>query len=333
MSEENRGKGGEYIPHNSIKGKKTGSRTRSINSPQSGKSHVQDSRERGAKTRKNRNYGLYYFLVVAIVVSLLVIAVLNLGLKVKQIDVSGTDVYTAQEVITASSLVIDSGLFSFDKEETGEKIENSLPYVDQAKVSRKWFNIVKIEITQAQPRSIYIKDNTFFLVSDKNKVLSAAKEQQLPKYTLVRGIEIESANIGSEVVFADEFLMVRIEELFAVLEKYDLKVLEIDFSNINNVKLNYQQRIILELGYPDNLDEKINMAKNTIKKEISNANKGILNLSIANQAYFRPDSSDKTIYYSQNPPVEDSTEDDTQDDQYQSSEPREDETDIEPTEN
>ncbi len=81
------------------------------------------------------------------------------------------------------------------------------------------------------------------------------------------------------------------------LEKEEISgITSMDLSNTVEVKLIYQDRIIIDVGTIANLEKKMALAANVIKTqdEISPYQEGTINLTIDKQAYFSPKAEEST---------------------------------------
>jgi hypothetical protein len=133
------------------------------------------------------------------------------------------------------------------------------------------------------------------LVSSEGKVLEQVNT--LPNdCPAVIGLELSSASIGANIVCTSEATKAIYEELVSVLEKNKLdKITKIDISNTYRILVEYDKRITMNLGLASGIDYKIRFAKSIFdSKKIADNEKGILNLSVAeqdNKVYFDPDET------------------------------------------
>lgn len=141
--------------------------------------------------------------------------------------------------------------------------------------------------------------------SDPAKEISEAEQEVHAKYVLssknviiLKGIEIESAIPGQTLTVKKEKTMELYKEIMACLETNNIEgINEINLADSFSVTLMYQERIEILVGSVSNLDNKLALCKEILKKqdEISPYQKGTVDLTIDKKAYFSPYSEQTTV--------------------------------------
>ncbi|MFI1399118.1 cell division protein FtsQ/DivIB [Streptomyces sp. NPDC020681] len=72
-------------------------------------------------------------------------------LRVEQVNASGTDVLTPDEVIRAAAVPIGSPLISVDTDAIEDRLRKQLPRIDSVEVVRSWPDGIGIEVTERKP--------------------------------------------------------------------------------------------------------------------------------------------------------------------------------------
>ena len=93
------------------------------------------------------------------------------------------------------------------------------------------------------------------------------------------------------VNYEDKSVPILLEKLNNGFKSNGLSLKEIDITDINNIIVNYDNRINIELGNDSDIDYKITTAKEIILKKLSKTDVGRLdvkNIKSENRSYFDP---------------------------------------------
>lgn len=115
---------------------------------------------------------------------------------------------------------------------------------------------------------------------------------------ILKGIEIDSAVPGQVLAVKKEKTMELYQEIMASLETNDIDgINEINLADSFSVTLMYQDRIEILLGSVSNLNNKLALCKEILKKQddISPYQKGTVDLTIDKKAYFSPYSEQSAV--------------------------------------
>lgn len=248
------------------------------------------------RRRKLKNVGVAVsivscFLIIGIILSLTVF------FRSEEITVEGAEHYSAQDVIAASGMALGENLFLCDKRAGEEKIENELPYVEEAKISIKIPGTMVITVTESQPAFLFENNGEYIIVSSHGKVLDKVTGS-VDKYDapLVIGCTIKSAELAQEIKFKESGVLSILESVAEGLADNEFSgIKEIDLTNTANICLNYSNRIKIILGLPEDISYKIKVAKVIISEKLSETDRGELDVSGCKEknkaSYFKPNSS------------------------------------------
>lgn len=251
------------------------------------------ARDRAKKRR--RRLMMFYAFVFLMVIAAAVALSLTVLFKIDTIEVSGSTRYSAQEIINASGIEKGTNLFLTNTSQAGAAVEKKLPYIGTVTVSRVLPAKISITVHSAEISGAVAYNGGYVLVSSEGKVLEQVNT--LPNNCqAVIGLELSSAPLGGKIVCKNEATKAIYEELVSVLEKNKLdKITKIDISNTYRILVEYDKRITMNLGLASSIDYKIRFAKSIFdSKKIADNEKGILNLSVAeqdNKVYFDPDET------------------------------------------
>ncbi len=106
---------------------------------------------------------------------------------------------------------------------------------------------------------------------------------------VLTGLKVKSAQPGYPLEIGNPKILGMYRDIVEKLEEYNIQgITAMDFSNTADIRLMYQDRILLKLGPTDGLDRKMAMARKilTEQDEISTTQEGVLDLSIEGRGYF-----------------------------------------------
>lgn len=237
-----------------------------------------------------RSVIFFLFLVIG------VILVLTMFFNISEITVSGDAVYPAEDVVNSSGVVIGDNLIFISKDEINEKISTELPYVDSVKIKRHLPTGLELIITKTEAKYAIIQDGYYTLLNKNGKVLESGLEFIGENITLLNMGEITSADIGTDIVPANEKVFDKLVLVSNACEECGLdNITSIDLSDIYNIKLVYQGRITLELGETDkdNTYKKLALGKSAIEtqNEENEYYKGTINLTVEGKGYWSEETS------------------------------------------
>ena len=259
-------------------------------SPESRAKYENDLR----KANRNRKilFGFVGTVVAVLVILVLSITVLFNVTSIKVVEAGKR--YTADQIIMASGLDVGDNMIRTNFDSVAERIETSLPYILEAKITKKLSGEVKITVKDTSEAIIVEFGKGDLLVTDKNgKALRTVKEY--PEDCKLMKIKTTSepfSTIGSVFKLSNETENKNYNALKAELTKLGLfdKITEIDLRDSNSLKVVYENRLRLLIGTMDDLDAKLKGAAETIKMENKNNPTTIaeINLTIPKKVFVNP---------------------------------------------
>ena len=216
--------------------------------------------------------------------------------NISEITVTGDTVYSSEDIIEKSGVVIGDNLIFTSKKKINEQVSTQLPYVGSVKVKRRLPTQLELIVTKTDAVYAVVIDGYYTLLDANGKVLEKELEYVAENIILLNIGEIASADLGKTVCCtSDEYL----EKLISVRNACDECGIEditaIDLSDIYDIKLTYQGRIILELGETtkDNLYKKLSLGKAAIdtQNEENMLYRGTINLKVDGKGYWSEETS------------------------------------------
>jgi hypothetical protein len=144
-----------------------------------------------------------------ILFSLLIVIVLIIVLNstlfiVKDISTSypECDKFTANDIISASSIVKDKNIFMISKEKSINIIEKSIPYVEVINIEKKFPNKIIIHTDLRIPIMVIKIDGTdrYLLIDKDLKVLNIINANAINDYCLIRGNTVKFSGNDEEII-------------------------------------------------------------------------------------------------------------------------------------
>ncbi len=125
----------------------------------------------GKRRRRGRSYTPIYLALILVVIAVFTVLSLTVLFRIKQFDVTGTNIYTPEQIIAATGLTGDENLIRLDKDEIEKRLKSQLLYIEEAKVTAQYPATLKIEIKQAVAYGAVETADGVYVVSESGSVL------------------------------------------------------------------------------------------------------------------------------------------------------------------
>ncbi|MCH5324525.1 MAG: FtsQ-type POTRA domain-containing protein [Eubacterium sp.] len=268
-----------------------------------------DDKNLPQRRKKLSSYLLYYIIFAVVAVGIICVLSTTVLFNIGEITVSGETQYDEKDVIRLSGVEEGQNLITLDTAEIERKLIKQLPYVDEVKVNKRLPATLEISLTPAEAVANVSKGSAYYLVSRNGRIMDTSLKKPNSKYVTVVGFDPEYASDGDFLTVTDEGNRNLLAKLLkcakqysgaddntdsSAARKYDImfsliedceavgiadKIKQIDISNIYNIKLNYDNRLTLELGEYTEVQFKLTIAKNLIDRGEFDGEKGVLILS------------------------------------------------------
>ena len=238
-------------------------------------------RRRGRRRhgRMTLNY-LLFGIVGVIILSILCYAVF---FKVYKIDVTGDPgEYTAEEIVTASGVKMKQSLFSVDQKKINTLVIDQLPYVQAVNVHKKFPTTVELEVIPSVPVGAIETEGRYLYINSAGKIL----ESEMPsydkqKYPLIVGITVNTTQQGNYVLNQNSEQIIMLDTLLKAISASGMENINlIDLGNRLNMRIVYDNRLLVELGTEADLDYKLKFVNNTVQSNMSSTAQGVLDVTL-----------------------------------------------------
>ncbi len=265
---------------------------------------------------------LIYSSIFTVVLIIGLILCLTVLFKTEKIEVVGDKYYYEEQIIGFSSVELQQNIFIATIGSTPEDIIQNLSYVEDAKVSFNVPDTVTIKITNAVPSYVIKNGNSHLLISSKGRILDtiASNEDKLPE---LKCDKLMSTKVGDYVSFEDKNVTDILEAVSNSIRENNFEdIAGFDVTDTANITLNYDNRIEINIGLPEDIDYKIRTAMTIINEKLDPNNTktvtGTLDVSACNttkMSHYKPleTTEPPTTVPSTTAPVTDDTYSDTGD--------------------
>lgn len=195
---------------------------------------------------------------------------------IRQTEILGNFHIPSDKIIADSGLKLGTNMLRYTNFFLNYKLCKN-PYIENIKLKKCFPGIIKIKVKERSEFSVLCFDSEYFLISRDfyvlDKITSGAKNSNLIE---IYGIEV--------LKIRDKYKLNSTNEKYKIftltidqLSKFDTleKMKTIDFSDLKNVKFNYNNKIFAYISLEDECEYKIKFMSYLLKKYLANQ-KGIL---------------------------------------------------------
>lgn len=250
----------------------------------------QKEEQKAVKKRRRRgNYVVYYIMLA--VVAFIIFAILSVTVlfNCEGIVVEGETVYSDEEIIKASGLKGDENLVRLSLFGISDDILEELVSLDTAVVTKHYFPPhIKITVTPAEPMVNFYYAGKNYVISHEGRVMQIDR-------TAADCMEVVGYQPGESVVVGDYITAANPEQddmIKTVSTALELKELEgitkLDISDMINIKMTYEDRVVITLGSVLQLEQKLSIIKELVTTYIGEDEKVTLDVSNPVRVVQRP---------------------------------------------
>ena len=280
---------------------------------------ISQTRRRRQRTGRKT---LHYLLLLIILLSAGTILSLTVFFKIEAVYVVGTDKYDPLELAAASGVVEGSNLLRIDKDAIAANLIGPYVYIDSVEISRRLPATVEIAITQSVPAMAVKEGDSYVLMTREGKVLERDTLMIPDHIPLIKGLDTRlwtpgmivgtpapepppsvgletaeqtAARAERNLLREDDALrakesLVMLKYLFDAIETSGFgEITNVDVTDRLNMKIMYENRLLLELGSEIDLTYKLEFLQLIIKNRIVPDARGVLHAG---------DASNKKVVFS-----------------------------------
>lgn len=249
---------------------------------------------RKTKMRRNKTGkgGFVFGTLSFIVICAALIFAISVFFRISNIEVSGAEHYSAEEIIEASGIKKGANLVTVNCRSAASRVTSELIYAGRVEIKRKMPNTVVITVNESDTVACVDTDKGLWLIDNYGRLLETVTEGKKEDYIEVIGISAVSPKAGTEMSVAaeDKSKVTYLKEILLALLNTDIMkdVSYIDVSNTANAQIDYLGRFKVKLGRNENTEYKLGLLKSAVS-ELKETETGSFDLSENKKAGFIPD--------------------------------------------
>ena len=236
-------------------------------------------------TRTRKNAILINTLLLILIVS---VALLSPIFAVKNVIISGTARLTDQKVLSASQIEKGKNTFLF-RTSRAEDLVKALPFVEDAKIKRRFPTTVLISISECKPTAQVSVGGTLYLVIDKRgKILDSSPERLKYAIPVIEGVSVNEFSLGDRLIMEDEPRYNTMMSIITELTENEMwdKTKRVYYED--SYQIEYTDNLICDLEKGKDIAYKIKFLKEAIAN-IPDGKTGTIEFIDDYKAVFKPD--------------------------------------------
>lgn len=227
------------------------------------------------RMRAKRRFIVFMFLLIC--AGIIITALKAPFFNISQIVCSGETNLTEEQILKTAGINTGQNIFSTGVRKAEEKLTEN-PEIAEAAVRRVFPNKIKIEIKEAVPVAYAVFDSEYLLIDGHGNIIKlaeSAEDERLKNLIHVEGIEIVSATAGKKLASNEDIRAKELYKCFDIMQSLGMrdKVNYVDFADLSDIKIDYENRIYMLLGSYDKLDYKLKFVKKVIDEKLSEQEK------------------------------------------------------------
>lgn len=243
-------------------------------------------RRRWKRSRRRHSY-ILILILLGIVGAILCF---RMFLSISDIRVIGESRYNDDELILSSGLKIGDHLYDFDPDVVAKEIQDGHVYLESVTVKRVLPTTVEILVAPVLETGVVQGETGFSIISSGGKVLETGVLYPPAELPLITGLQLSVDQSDLEKVNQLDKRLETLSALNAGLTASKFTgVTAIDLTDMLNITIVYQDRVKINLGDNDKLNEKIALVAKALE-EVDPAKQGTMDASIDKKVFFHEES-------------------------------------------
>lgn len=244
--------------------------------------------------RRKIRHIVTYSMIFAVVLIIGIVLSLTVLFKTENIKVEGNSLYEEEKIIQLSGVQMEENIFLAQLNATPQKIIDALPYIENARVDFKIPDTITITVKNAEAAYVIISNNQYFKISAAGRILEVS-DNNTENLPIIIGSDIKDTQVGQYAEFSDENVNKILKEINNCVDKNGYEGINyIDVTDTANISVIYDNRILIKIGLPEDIDYKLKTAMTIITQKIDGESvtktSGTLDVSKCNstkKSYFK----------------------------------------------
>lgn len=199
------------------------------------------------KTRKRNKNRKIVFLLSFFLVAVLLLGGLSLTVlfKTKNVKISGSTMYTSEEILSATAINNEDNLFMLNEKDILKRVQKQLPFIEELTISRKLPDTAIIKVKDVK-FVIRFSNETQSVLSDTSyRIVPEFGEDNSENLTVIANWETDK---NGEYVILSEEDSLYIENILSVIKNNSIKISTLDISDSENIKMIAEERFEVNFG-------------------------------------------------------------------------------------
>ena len=263
------------------------------------------------KRKRKRNYTLYYIILFFFLTVAGVVLSLTVFFNVRTIEVVGSSIYTAEDVLPILGAQEGDNLLRINTGKLRENVLEGLLRADQVEVKRIFPSTLRVEVTDGVPEVQMETGGKWYSLSDSGRILGILTEPEKDNGLLIVGLDLTGLAVGDYIsdktqsdpsgdeeaqaaadLFQSQYQAM--ESFFSALKEAQVSnVTAIDFSDVLKLTFYWQNRVKVVLGSFSELTYKLRLCRAILEdpSQLPDGSTGALNAEEASSAgvFFQED--------------------------------------------
>lgn len=236
-----------------------------------------------------------YFLSVMTVLLLGIMLCMLLFFQIDVIKIEGTDIYSEQDVIELLNIEKGDNLFLGSIKASNEDLTRLMPYISDFKIKQKWPDTLIVSVEEAQAVCVAKTDVGYAVLSEDAKVLEHLSVMP-DNMTLLNGLDILDVAPGHIVLTDNEDDLYILRDILSTLKASELnKIDTVDMTDTINIYIYYDNRLRIEIGTVNNIENKIKRVSEVIDR-LDSTDTGRLDATIDGRVAYIPLKIGEQLY-------------------------------------
>lgn len=219
--------------------------------------------------RRRRSAAIYAPAAVLMVLFIVIFGV-SVFFRITKIEVVGSSIYTADEIIAASGIEVGDNLFLINGDAVDQRIRTSKPYIENVRIDHRIPNVAIIEIHESRAFAAVAVGGDYWKIDAGGRVLEKTEFAGTAGLIRVVGFSAAPPKEGTKLVPADPAYETQLGFLLDVLAAIDeaqigADVSNLDVSNISAIGFVYRGTVNVNLGDGTGVPRKLYRVIETLK--------------------------------------------------------------------
>ncbi len=239
----------------------------------------QVSQTRRNPRRRKQKYTLHYLFLFLFCIAVGITICTNVLFKVSSIQVKNNSYYSSEELISRSGIEKGDKLFGINVSDTEKMLEDRFSYLQSVEIRRRLPATVVIEVVEESPMGAAFTEEGYVIISKTGRVLKNKVNQPPEEIPVLLGLDEEKFTVGSYLYAQNSDggqrqLNEKLQMMQRFIEAAEAQFLEpltyVQITDIDEIKVLYDERILIDFGGEIDLDKKITFVQKVLEEGIAN---------------------------------------------------------------